>query len=142
MSNILAAIGLGQLEVLDERVRRRREIFDGYHQRLEDLPGVSFMPEPATCRSNRWLTVVLIDPVAFGADTNAVRTALEAENIEARPVWKPMHLQPVFTGCRYFGSEPSISEKFFNQGLCLPSGTAMTDADLDRVCSIVRKLHA
>lgn len=100
------------------------------------------MPEPATCRSNRWLTVVLIDPVAFGADTNAVRTALEAENIEARPVWKPMHLQPVFTGCRYFGGEPSISEKFFNQGLCLPSGTAMTDADLDRVCSIVRKLHA
>lgn len=142
LSNILAAIGLGQLEVLDERVRRRREIFDGYRQRLEDLPGVSFMPEPATCRSNRWLTVVLIDPVAFGADTNAVRTALEAENIEARPVWKPMHLQPVFTGCRYFGSEPGTSERFFDQGLCLPSGTAMTDADLDRVCSIVRKLHA
>lgn len=142
LSNILAAIGLGQLEVLDERVRRRREIFDGYHQRLEDLPGVSFMPEPATCRSNRWLTVVLIDPVAFGADTNAVRTALEAENIEARPVWKPMHLQPVFTGCRYFGSEPCTSERFFDQGLCLPSGTAMTDADLDRVCSIIQKLHA
>ena len=142
LSNILAAIGLGQLEVLEERVRRRREIFDGYRQRLGDVPGVSFMPEPATCQSNRWLTVVLIDPVAFGADTNAVRIALEAENIEARPVWKPMHLQPVFQKCRYWGSEQGISERLFDQGLCLPSGTAMTDTDLDRVCGIVQKLHA
>lgn len=142
LSNILAAIGLGQLEVLEERVRRRREIFDGYRQRLGDVPGVSFMPEPATCQSNRWLTVVLIDPVAFGADTNAVRSALEAENIEARPVWKPMHLQPVFKGCRFWESEQGISEKLFDQGLCLPSGTAMTDTDLDRVCGIVQKLHA
>lgn len=142
LSNILAAIGLGQLEVLEERVRRRREIFDSYCQRLGDLPGVSFMPEPVTCRSNRWLTVLVIDPVAFGADTNAVRIALEAENIEARPVWKPMHLQPVFQKCRFWGSEPSISERLFERGLCLPSGTAMTDADLDRVCGIVRKLYA
>jgi hypothetical protein len=86
MSNILAAIGRGQLEVLDERVNRRREIFEGYRQRLGDLPGVSFMPEPVGCRGNRWLTVVLIDPAVFGADTHAVREALEAENIEARPL--------------------------------------------------------
>lgn len=139
MSNILAAIGRGQLEVLDERVRRRREIFAGYQQRLGGLPGVSFMPEPAGFRSNRWLTVALIDPVAFGADTHAVREALEAENIEARPVWKPMHLQPVFQSARVVGGQ--VSERLFAQGLCLPSGTAMTDADLDRTCEIVGRMR-
>ena len=139
MSNILAAIGRGQLEVLEDRVRRRREIFDGYRARLGDLPGMAFMPEPAGGRSNRWLTVALIDPAVFGADTHAVREALEAENIEARPVWKPMHLQPVFKTARVVGG--SISERLFAQGLCLPSGTAMTDADLDRVCGIVRRMH-
>ena len=139
MSNMLAAIGRGQLEVLEDRVRRRREIFDGYRARLGDLPGISFMPEPAGSRSNRWLTVALIDPAVFGADTHAVREALEAENIEARPVWKPMHLQPVFKTARVVGG--SVSERLFAQGLCLPSGTAMTDADLDRVCGIVRRMH-
>ncbi|NCA81155.1 MAG: aminotransferase class I/II-fold pyridoxal phosphate-dependent enzyme [Opitutae bacterium] len=138
MSNILAAIGRGQLEVLDERVQRKREISAGYQARLGGLPGLSFMPEPAGCRSNRWLTVALIDPAAFGADTHAVREALEAENIEARPVWKPMHLQPVFKGCSFRKGQEAVSEKLFAQGLCLPSGTAMTDADLDRVCDIVR----
>ena len=137
MSNILAAIGRGQLEVLEDRVRRRREIFAGYRARLGDLPGISFMPEPAGSRSNRWLTVALIDPAVFGADTHAVREALEAENIEARPVWKPMHLQPVFKTARVVGG--SVGERLFAQGLCLPSGTAMTDADLDRVCGIVRR---
>ena len=139
MSNILAAIGRGQLEVLDDRVRRKREIFAGYQARLGGLPGISFMPEPAGCRSNRWLTVALIDPAAFGADTHAVREALEADNIEARPVWKPMHLQPVFKGCSFRKGQAAVSEKLFAQGLCLPSGTAMTDADLDRVCEIVRR---
>ena len=137
MSNILAAIGRGQLEVLDDRVRRKREIFAGYQSRLGGLPGISFMPEPAGCRSNRWLTVALIDPSSFGADTHAVREALESENIEARPVWKPMHLQPVFQSVRRVGGK--VSERLFAQGLCLPSGTAMTDADLDRVCEIVRR---
>ena len=137
MSNILAAIGRGQLEVLEDRVRRRREIFAGYRARLGDLPGISFMPEPAGSRSNRWLTVALIEPAVFGADPHAVREALEAENIEARPVWKPMHLQPVFKTARVVGG--SVSERLFAQGLCLPSGTAMTDADLDRVCGIVRR---
>ena len=140
MSNILAAIGRGQLEVLEDRVRRRREIFDGYRARLGDLPGMSFMPEPAGWRSNRWLTVALIDPTMFGTDTHAVREALEAENVEARPLWKPMHLQPVFHGRAFWkaGTE-AISERLFAQGLCLPSGTAMTEGDLDRVCQIVRR---
>ena len=96
MSNILAAIGRGQLRVLDERVKRKREIFDYYRKALGDLPGIEFMPEPEWSRSNRWLTVILITPEEFGADREAVRLALEAENIEARPVWKPMHMQPVF----------------------------------------------
>jgi dTDP-4-amino-4,6-dideoxygalactose transaminase len=140
MSNILAAIGCGQLEVLDERVARRREIFDGYRQRLGDLRGISFMPEPAVCRSNRWLTVALIDPAEFGADTHAVREALEAENIEARPLWKPMHLQPVFAGHVFWKGREAVSEQLFAQGLCLPSGTAMTEGDLDRVGQTVRRV--
>ena len=141
MSNILAAIGRGQLEVLEERVRRRREIFAGYQDRLGDLPGISFMPEPEGCRSNRWLTVLLIDPAEFGTDTHAVREALEAEDIEARPVWKPMHLQPVFKGGALWKSgREAVSERLFARGLCLPSGTAMADSDLDRVCEIVRRM--
>lgn len=139
MSNILAAIGRGQLEVLDERVRRKREIFSGYQERLGGLPGISFMPEAAGCRSNRWLTVVLIDPAEFGVDTHAVREALEAENIEARPLWKPMHLQPVFKGCAFWKGRKAVSAELFARGLCLPSGTAMGDADLDRVCEIVQR---
>lgn len=96
MSNILAAIGRGQLRVLDERVKRKREIFDYYQNALGELPGIEFMPEPEWSMSNRWLTVILITPEEFGADKKMVRLALEAENIEARPVWKPMHMQPVF----------------------------------------------
>ena len=96
MSDILAAIGRGQLKVLDERVKRKREIFDYYQKALGDLPGIEFMPESEYSRSNRWLTVVLITPEEFGVDREEVRLALEAENIESRPVWKPMHLQPVF----------------------------------------------
>lgn len=143
MSNILAAIGRGQLEVLDERVRRRREIFDGYRARLGGLPGIAFMPEPDACRGNRWLTVIRIDPAAFGADTHAVREALETENIEARPVWKPMHLQPVFRGAALWkAGERPVSDRLFEQGLCLPSGTAMTDGDLDHVCGIIRSMLA
>ncbi|MGD9780939.1 MAG: DegT/DnrJ/EryC1/StrS family aminotransferase [Kiritimatiellia bacterium] len=140
MSNILAAIGRGQLGELDARVGRRREIFDGYRRRLGDLPGISFMPEAADRRSNRWLTVILIDPAAFGADTHAVREALEAENVEARPLWKPMHLQPVFQGKAFWGGPEPVSERLFARGLCLPSGTAMSDGDLDRVCEIVRRM--
>jgi dTDP-4-amino-4,6-dideoxygalactose transaminase len=136
MSNILAAIGLGQLRVLDERIERRRWIFNEYRARLRDLPGISFMPEAEHCRAIRWLTVILIDPEAFGADREQVRLALEADDIESRPAWKPMHMQPVFKDVRVVGG--SVAERLFEIGLCLPSGTQMTSHDIDRVTSIIR----
>ncbi|MCF8074948.1 MAG: DegT/DnrJ/EryC1/StrS family aminotransferase [Desulfotignum sp.] len=139
MSNVLAGIGRGQLAVLDGRVQRRREIFEYYRGALEDLPGIEFMPEADYGRSNRWLTVILITPEQFGADTEAVRLALEAENIESRPVWKPMHMQPVFQTthpCRTVGGK--VSEDLFNRGLCIPSGTAMTSEDLDRIIRTIK----
>jgi dTDP-4-amino-4,6-dideoxygalactose transaminase len=157
MSNILTAVALGQLKVLNERVAKKREIFEGYRQRLGDLPGIEFMPEAPYGRSSRWLSVLLIDEHRFGTDRERVRLALEEENIESRPVWKPMHLQRAF---RVLSSQelksqrwtvpvgyPSravggaVSERLFRQGLCLPSGTAMNDEDLDRVASIIRRLY-
>ncbi|MGE4263990.1 MAG: DegT/DnrJ/EryC1/StrS family aminotransferase [Desulfovibrio sp.] len=135
LSNILAAIGLGQLEWLEARVAQKRRIFRWYKELLGQTPGLSFMPEAASGRANRWLTVLQLDEGQFGATPEAVRQALEAENIEARPVWKPMHLQPVFAGCRMFGG--AVSEALFARGLCLPSGTAMTFADAERVAGIV-----
>jgi len=135
MSNVLAAIGLGQLRVLDARIESRRSIFDQYRARLRGLPGISFMPEAEHCRASRWLTVILIDPEAFGADREQVRRALEADNIESRPVWKPMHLQPVFKDVRAVGGR--TAERLFETGLCLPSGTQMTSHDIDRVASII-----
>jgi dTDP-4-amino-4,6-dideoxygalactose transaminase len=137
MSNILAAIGRGQLRVLDDRVERRRKIFAYYQEALGELPGIEWMPEAPYGRSNRWLTVILITPESFGSDRESVRLALEAENIEARPVWKPMHLQPVFKGCRVRGG--AVSEDLFQRGLCLPSGTQMTEEDLTRVVSVVKR---
>jgi dTDP-4-amino-4,6-dideoxygalactose transaminase len=153
MSNILAAIGRGQLQVLDERVKRKREIFDYYKNALGDTDGIEFMPEPEWSRSNRWLTVILITPDVFGADREQVRLALEAENIESRPVWKPMHLQPVFGGPRTSKEKSdrrkqhyparvvggAVAEDLFDRGLCLPSGTAMINADLDRIIDIILK---
>ena len=138
--------------MLDERVWRKREIFDYYKAALGDVPGIEFMHEPAWSRSNRWLTVILITPEEFGADREEVRLALEAENIESRPVWKPMHVQPVFNPqitqiteirgekrypCRVVGGE--VAEDLFDRGLCLPSGTAMADSDLDRIVDTILK---
>jgi dTDP-4-amino-4,6-dideoxygalactose transaminase len=152
MSNILAAIGRGQLRVLDERVAAKRRIFERYQQLLGDLPGITFMPEAPTGRCNRWLTVILIGDESVvsgqssrsprtsnGVTPESVRLALEAENIESRPVWKPMHLQPVFRNCRVRGG--AVSERLFRLGLCLPSGTAMTPSDIERVAGIVRRCH-
>ncbi len=157
MSNILAAIGLGQLRVLDKRVEKKRWIFDYYRQALGGLPGIEFMSEPEWSRSSRWLTVILITPEIFGVDKETVRVALEAENIESRPVWKPMHLQPVFktktqsSKLKVQGKNQTkypakvvggkVSEDLFARGLCLPSGTQLTEKDLDRITRIVRKLH-
>ena len=155
MSNILAAIGLGQLQVIDERVRRKRELFAYYQHALEDLPGMQFMPEADWGQANRWLTVITVDPQVFGANREEIRLALEAKNIEARPVWKPMHLQPVFYPsaqkdssrnpklnihnypCRIVGG--GVAENLFEKGLCLPSGTEMANTDLDRIIEIIRK---
>jgi dTDP-4-amino-4,6-dideoxygalactose transaminase len=136
MSNILAAIGRGQLRVLDDRVQRKRQIFDSYRHLLRDLPGIHFMPEAEYGRSNRWLTVIVIDQRESGTTKEQVRLALEAENIESRPIWKPMHMQPVFRGCRFRGG--AVSEHLFRHGLCVPSGTAMTQSDIERVAAIIR----
>lgn len=137
LSSVAAAMGLAQLDVLDERVAARRAICNAYQSRLADLPGITFMPEADFGRSNRWLTVVLIDPLHFGATREEVRIALEAENIESRPVWKPLHLQPAFAGARCRGG--SVSERLFERGLCLPSGSALTEGDIDRVAGIIKR---
>ena len=136
MSNVLAAIGRGQLRVLDKRVKKKREIFDFYYRSLKDLPGVTFMPEPNGCRSTRWLTCMTIDPAIAGTDRNEIIQALEAENIESRPTWKPMHLQPLYRDCEIVGG--AVSEHLFDQGICLPSGTGMSEADIARVVGVVR----
>ncbi len=160
MSNILAAIGRGQLRSLDKRVARKREIFQYYVQALGDLPGIEFMPEAPYGRCTRWLTVALIHPEEFGADRERVRLALESKDIESRPVWKPMHMQPVFNGRPQSETFPeatrphlkiktksypsrvvggAVSENLFQRGLCLPSGTAMTEEDLERVVKTVKR---
>ena len=136
LSNVLAGIGRGQLQVLEERVATRRRIFDHYQRTLGDLPGLRFMPEAPWGRHNRWLTTLTIDPAAFGATREDVRVALEARNIESRPVWKPMHLQPVFAAHEAIGGD--VAERLFRDGLCLPSGSALSDADLARVADAVR----
>lgn len=137
LSNVLAAIGRGQLKTLAQRVAMRRRIFERYVEGLGDLPGVEFMPEAPYGRPNRWLTCLTISPEVCGADRESVRLALEAENIEGRPVWKPMHMQPVFAGARVFGG--AVSERLFRDGLCLPSGSSLSPDEQDRVISIVRR---
>jgi pyridoxal phosphate-dependent aminotransferase EpsN len=139
MSNLLAAVGRGQLARLDAKIAHRKEINLYYRKNLGDLPGFEFMPIAEYGTPNYWLTVILITPAIFGADREAVRLALEAENIESRPIWKPMHMQPVFKGCRVRGGK--VSEDLFARGLCLPSGTQMTDEDLERIVSIIRACH-
>jgi pyridoxal phosphate-dependent aminotransferase EpsN len=136
LSNLLAAVGRGQLQVLSERVRRKREIFKFYADTLGDLPGITLMPEAPWGRATRWLTCIIVDPAQFGATREDIRLALEAENIESRPLWKPMHLQPAFAGCEVVGG--SVAAALFRDGLCLPSGTAMTEADLAGVAGLVR----
>jgi pyridoxal phosphate-dependent aminotransferase EpsN len=137
MSNVAAAIGRAQLETLEERVRLRRANFVAYQEGLGDLPGLDFMPDAPYGRSTRWLTCLTIDPVRSGTDREEVRLALESHNIEARPVWKPMHLQPVFQGCRKIGGD--FAEGLFLNGLCLPSGSNLNTSDRERVIDIVRR---
>ncbi len=136
MSNVCAAIGRGQLRVLDQRVAQRRRVFERYREALGALPGLSFMPEAPFGKSTRWLTCVQVEPSAFGASREDVRLALAARDIEARPVWKPMHLQPVFRECRVVGG--AVSGELFEHGLCLPSGTNMSEHDQDEVIDVIR----
>ena len=140
LSNVLAGIGRGQLRVLEERVAARRRIFSNYESALQELPGLSFMGEETFgsehSRANRWLTTLTIDPAEFGADAESVRLALAEKNIEARAVWKPMHQQPVFAGCDVIGG--AVADGLFASGLCLPSGSALTDMQQDQVVDIIR----
>jgi pyridoxal phosphate-dependent aminotransferase EpsN len=136
MSNVLAAIGRGQLETLDQKIAARRSNFEAYMAGLGDLPGIGFMPEASYGCCTRWLTCILVDPREFGATREDIRLTLDAENIESRPVWKPMHLQPVFAGCRAVGG--SVGERLFRLGLCLPSGSSLTRLEVERVAAVVR----
>jgi len=136
LSNVLAGIGRGQLQSLPERIARRREIFEFYRAALGDLPGVEFMPELTQGRGNRWLTCLTIDSAVARTDRNAVLRALEAANIEARPLWKPLHRQPLFRGALCFGG--AVADRLFERGLSLPSGSAMSRDDLERVITAVR----
>ena len=135
MSNVLAAIGRGQLRVLPDRVAARRRIFDAYRTALADLPGITFMPWASYGEPNGWLTCIMVDPDEFGASRHDLHRAFETANIEARPIWKPLHLQPVFAGCAYRGG--TIAADLFERGLCLPSGSAMTPDDLNRVIGVI-----
>ncbi|MEX2650901.1 MAG: aminotransferase class I/II-fold pyridoxal phosphate-dependent enzyme [Acidimicrobiia bacterium] len=138
LSNLLAALGRSQLADLERRIEKRRYHNDFYRQALGDLPGVAFMPEGDGCRSTFWLTCVTIDPAEAGTDREQVRVHLESLDIEARPVWKPMHLQPVFSGCAAVGG--AVSADLFEHGLCLPSGSNLSDEDRERVVVGVRDL--
>jgi dTDP-4-amino-4,6-dideoxygalactose transaminase len=135
MSNLLAAIGRGQLTTLGEKVQRRRRIRDKYHEALDGEAGIRFLPEARYGRSNAWLTCITVDSREFGATSEHIRLHLESQNIEARPVWKPMHLQPVYRECRVRGG--AVSAELFATGLCLPSGSAMSDAELRQVTTSI-----
>lgn len=136
LSNLLAAVGRAQLGSLDDKVAARRAVNRRYREGLGDLPGIRFMPEAPYGRGNCWLTCLTIDPSAFGATRDDVREALAAEDIEARPVWKPLHLQPVFASARVVSGATAAG--LFADGLCLPSGSNLAPADQQRVIDVVR----
>lgn len=139
MSNILAGVGRGQLQVLDQRVEARRAVYDAYREGLADIEGLTWQPEPDWSYSNRWLSALTIDPEVTGLTAPEVIRRLAEEMIEARPVWKPMHLQPVFAHCRHFahGNEP-VSDRIFEQGVCMPSGSNMSPGEIARVVDAMR----
>lgn len=139
MSNICAGIGRGQMEVLANRVAQRRAIYNRYYDKMKNLKGISFVDEPAGYFSNRWLTTILIDP-ASGITRETLRLAFEQDNIESRPLWKPMHLQPIFADAPFYGD--GTSERLFRDGLCLPSGSNLTDADFERIFKVIDTVFA
>jgi dTDP-4-amino-4,6-dideoxygalactose transaminase len=137
MSNICAGIGRGQMEVLDIHVANRRAMHQFYSNIFEAIPEVTLFKEPSPdYYSNHWLSAITITDTTSGKSSEGLRLALEAQNIESRPLWKPMHLQPVFATCPYYGS--NVAQLLFEQGLCLPSGSNLTDADRDRIASCIQ----
>jgi dTDP-4-amino-4,6-dideoxygalactose transaminase len=137
LSNLLAALGNAQLQGLDERVQRRRRINERYREALGNLPGIRFMPVAEYGEPNFWLTCMTVDPEEFGCDRETLRLALEAQDIESRPTWKPLHLQPVFAGRPTIGG--AVSASVFERGLCLPSGSSLSDHDQDRVVDVITR---
>lgn len=140
MSNICAGIGRGQMYVLEEHIARRRAINQLYRTLLHDLPGITFHTNPdSDFNSNYWLTCIVIDPQEAGFTREELRLKMEEENIETRPLWKPMHLQPVFADCPYYGD--NTEGRLFDDGLCLPSGPTLTDKDIERVAGVIREMY-
>ncbi|KAB7708312.1 aminotransferase class I/II-fold pyridoxal phosphate-dependent enzyme [Bacillus aerolatus] len=140
MSNILAGIGRAQLEVLEERVNARRFTFSQYYEELSYISGIHFMPELENTMSNRWLTTLTVDEKETGISSNVLLQSLAEENIEARPVWKPLHLQPLFEGAKYYPHKDhhSVSEQLFTTGICLPSGSNLSEEELMRVVDCLK----
>ena len=139
MSNILAGVGCGQMEVIDDRVRQKRENHFFYSQYLEQVDGITFLKEPGEeYYSNHWLTTLLLDPKKISVTNSMLMQELEKHNIESRHLWNPMHLQPVFSGCPAYVN--GTSERLFRQGLCLPSGSNMTDDDRTRVLEVLQRV--
>ena len=138
MSNVCAAIGVGQLEVLNDRIIRKREIYNFYKTELSGIKEIAFLDESVGSYSNYWLTTILLDKNST-IDREQLRLHLEKDNIESRPLWKPMHLQPVFKSCKAYVN--GVSGDLFNRGLCLPSGTNMTKKDLERVVNKIKELY-
>jgi pyridoxal phosphate-dependent aminotransferase EpsN len=141
MSNVLAGIGRAQLEVLEERVNAKRTIFKRYYRELSHVPGIRFMPELNNTRSNRWLTALTLEENEAGISTHVLLEALAEESIEARPVWKPLHMQPLYEGARYYPHSDieNVSEQLFKTGICLPSGSNMTEDDQLRVIECIKR---
>lgn len=137
MSNIVAGIGRGQMIVLEERIKQRRENFNRYFRKYGKIAGVEFQPEKYGSFSNRWLTCLTIDPKKTGYTREDIRLALDSENIESRPLWKPMHLQPIFQNELYYGA--NVSAELFENGLCLPSGSNLTEEDFTRIFAVLDK---
>ncbi|MGG2060246.1 DegT/DnrJ/EryC1/StrS family aminotransferase [Priestia megaterium] len=141
MSNILAGVGRAQLQVLENRVEARRQIFERYYQELAGFTGITFMPELSNTKTNRWLTVLTINEKEAGISAAELVQAFTEQNIEARPVWKPLHMQPLFEGVRYYSHDESkdVAQQLFNTGICLPSGSNMTEDEQNRVIKCLKK---
>ncbi len=141
LSNVLAGIGRGQLRVLEDRVIARRKVFTRYYNALQDIDGIDFMPEPYYGQSTRWLTAMTVDPSKCGLTADNLIDALAAENIESRPVWKPLHLQPVFRNCKYYPHQfpDSVADSLFFNGICLPSGSNLAEEEQDIIIETIRK---